>query len=91
MTLRAAPELDATNVVVGRVTRGRDVLEAMSRLPTVKDNTNSPFFAVAKSIGDKRALVAESAFRKPFKKVVFNNCGVLPKAAPESTESESAE
>tara|TARA_B100001540_G_scaffold274757_1_gene260442 strand:+ start:97 stop:1035 length:939 start_codon:yes stop_codon:yes gene_type:complete len=91
ITLREAPELDATNVVVGRVTRGRDVLEAMSRLPTVKDNTSSPFFAVAKSIGDKRALVAELAFRKPFKKVVFKNCGVLPKAAPESTESESAE
>lgn len=91
ITLRAAPELDATNVVVGRVTSGRDVLDALSKLPTVKDNTSSPFFAVAKSIGDKRALVAESAFRKPFRKVVFTKCGVLPKAAPEPAESESAE
>ena len=67
---------------------GRDVLEAMSRLPTVKDNTNSPFFAVAKSIGDKRALVAESAFRKPFKKVVFKNCGVLPEAQAAGIDGE---
>jgi peptidyl-prolyl cis-trans isomerase B (cyclophilin B) len=79
ITLQAAPELDATNVIIGKVIDGFDVLNAISQLPTVKDNTSSPFFAVAKSIGDKRALVAEQAFRKPFKKVQFIKCGVVEK------------
>ena len=84
ITLQAAPELDATNVIVGKVVGGFDVLKEISQLPTVKDNTNSPFFAVAKSIGDKRALVAEQAFRKPFKKVQFMKVGVTE--APTSSE-----
>lgn len=86
ITLRAAPELDATNVVVGRVVSGDEVLDEISQLPTVKDNTSSPFFAVAKSIGDKRALVAEQAFRKPFRKVQFMKCGVVAKSAPASED-----
>jgi len=99
ITLRPAPELDATNVVVGRVVDGWDVLEAISKLPTVKDNSNSPFFQVAKSIGDKRATVAEQAFSKPFKKVVFQSAGVVARAPPppppttsdESTDAEPIE
>ena len=83
---REARELDATNVVVGRVVSGDEVLEEISQLPTVKDNTSSPFFAVAKSIGDKRALVAEQAFRKPFRKVQFMKCGVVAKSAPASED-----
>ena len=77
ITLRPAPELDATNVIVGRIVGCEDVLKEISQLPTVKYNTSSPFFAVAKSIGDKRALVAEQAFRKPFKKVIFSKSGVV--------------
>ena len=77
ITLRPAPELDATNVIVGRIVGGEDVLKEISQLPTVKDNTSSQFLAVAKSIGDKRALVAEQAFRKPFKKVIFSKSGVV--------------
>ena len=99
ITLRPAPELDATNVVVGRVVDGWDVLEAISKLPTVKDNSSSPFFQVAKSIGDKRATVAEQAFSKPFKKVVFQSAGVVARAPPppppttsdESTDAEPVE
>ena len=99
ITLRPAPELEATNVVVGRVVDGWDVLEAISKLPTVKDNSNSPFFQVAKSIGDKRATVAEQAFSKPFKKVVFQSAGVVARAPPppppptsdESTDAEPVE
>lgn len=82
ITLRPAPELDATNVIVGKIIGGEDVLNEISQLPTVKDNTNSPFFAVAKSIGDKRALVAEQSFRKPFKQVRFTTSGIVEKAAP---------
>jgi len=88
ITLRAAPELDATNVVVGQVVSGDEVLEEISQLPTVKDNTSSPFFAVAKSIGDKRALVAEQAFRKPFRKVQFVKCGVVAKKSPVAATSD---
>ena len=87
ITLRPAPELDATNVVVGRVVDGWDVLEAISKLPTVKDNSSSPFFQVAKSIGDKRATVAEQAFSKPFKKVVFQSAGVKSRAPAAPTPS----
>ena len=61
--------LDRTNVVVGTVLEGQEVIAALAALPTVKDNSSSPFFTVAKSIGDKRAIVAEQAFGKPFAKV----------------------
>jgi len=88
ITLRPAPELDATNVIVGKIIGGEEVLNEISQLPTVKDNTNSPFFAVAKSIGDKRALVAEQSFRKPFKQVRFTTSGIVEKAAPTETPAQ---
>jgi hypothetical protein len=44
ITTAAAPDLDATNLVVGRVVGGMDVVEAISQLPSVKANTGSPFF-----------------------------------------------
>jgi peptidyl-prolyl cis-trans isomerase B (cyclophilin B) len=44
ITTASAPDLDATNLVVGRVVQGMDVVEAISQLPTVKSNTGSPFF-----------------------------------------------
>jgi len=90
ITLQPAPDLDATNVVVGEVVGGWEVLEAISKLPTVKDNSSSPFFQVAKQIGDKRATVAEQAFSKPFKKVVFQSCGVLAKSAPPTPAEDTA-
>lgn len=71
--------LDRTNVVVGEVVSGFDVLQKIADLPTVKDNSASPFFAVAKQIGDKRATVAEQAFGKPFAKVTVMKCGVVAK------------
>ncbi len=47
ITTAAAPELDATNLVVGRVIGGMDVVEAIAQLPSVKANTGSPFFKCA--------------------------------------------
>lgn len=88
ITLRPAPELDSTNVIVGKIIGGEDVLNEISQLPTVKDNTNSPFFAVAKSIGDKRALVAEQSFRKPFKQVRFTTSGIVEKAPPSESPAQ---
>ena len=65
----------------GTCTLKTDTLFYLSQadLPTVKDNSASPFFAVAKQIGDKRATVAEQAFGKPFAKVTVMKCGVVAK------------
>lgn len=43
ITTKAAPQLDATNLVVGHVTDGMDIVEQLTQLPTVKSN-NSVFF-----------------------------------------------
>jgi len=69
--LAPAPQ-DGLAIVVGRVVEGWASVEALSRLPTVKDNTSSPFFQAGKAIGDKRASVAERGFKKPFAKAVVS-------------------
>jgi peptidyl-prolyl cis-trans isomerase B (cyclophilin B) len=86
----AGAVLDRTNVVVGEVVEGLDVLNAIAALPTVKDNSASPFFAVAKTIGDKRATVAEQAFGKPFAKVTVAKCGVVKRETPPAGDVEIA-
>lgn len=77
ITCKPEPALDATNVVVGRVIQGLDVVEKLAALPRVKDNSGSPFFKAGKASGDKRANVAERAFGKPFGKIVIQECGLL--------------
>ena len=89
LTPNAGGVLDETNVVVGEVVEGQAVLDAIGKLPTVKDNSASPFFAVAKTIGDKRATVAEQAFGKPFAKVLILKCGVVV-PTPEGSEENNA-
>lgn len=84
----ASEILDRTNVIVGTVLEGQDVADVLAALPTVKDNTASPFFAVAKTIGDKRATVAEQAFGKPFAKVTVAKCGVVEDAPPADEPTE---
>ena len=44
ITTAAQPALDATNLVVGRVVKGFDVVEQIAKMPAVKANTGSPFF-----------------------------------------------
>ena len=44
ITTQAAPQLDATNLVVGHVVDGMDIVEQLTKLPTVKSNSNSVFF-----------------------------------------------
>ena len=75
----AGEVLDRTNVIIGEVIEGQEIVDAIAALPTVKDNSASPFFAVAKTIGDKRAVVAEQAFGKPFAKVTVARCGAVEK------------
>jgi len=75
ITTAPAPELDSTNLVIGRVVKGMDVVECLARLPRVRDNTNSPFFQAGKRAGDRRASVAEKSFGKPFSKITITNCG----------------
>ena len=77
ITVAPAPELDALNLVVGRVVDGLDVVKQISELPVVKDNSNSPFLRAGKAVGDKRANVAELGFNRPFGKVVVASSGVL--------------
>lgn len=48
ITTGAAPELDSSNLVVGRVVDGMDVLQRLAELPTVRPNQDSPFFKAAK-------------------------------------------
>ncbi|KAF0898979.1 hypothetical protein E2562_012672 [Oryza meyeriana var. granulata] len=77
ITTGTTPELDASALVVGRVVEGMDVVDKIAAVPTVKDNTASPYFRVAKLIGDKRAVVAERGFNRPYTKILVTSCGVL--------------
>ncbi|KAL2455205.1 Peptidyl-prolyl cis-trans isomerase CYP26-2 [Forsythia ovata] len=77
ITTKDSPELDASTLVVGRVLEGMDVVKRISEVKTVQENTSSPYFRVAKLIGDKRAVVAERGFNRPYLKVVVTNCGLM--------------
>ncbi|KAI9088354.1 hypothetical protein K1719_029803 [Acacia pycnantha] len=72
-----SPELDASTLVIGRVLEGMEVVKRIAQVKTVQENTASPYFRVAKLIGDKRAVVAERGFNRPYSKVLVTNCGVL--------------
>lgn len=39
-----SPELDASTLVIGRVLQGMDVVEMISKVQTVQENTTSPYF-----------------------------------------------
>ncbi|XP_030493316.2 peptidyl-prolyl cis-trans isomerase CYP26-2, chloroplastic [Cannabis sativa] len=77
ITMKDSPELDDSALVVGKVLEGMEVVEKISKVKTVQENTSSPYFRVAKLIGDKRAVVAERGFNRPYSKVVVKNCGLL--------------
>ena len=77
ITVAPAPEVDALNLVVGRVVEGLDLVTQLSELAVVKDNSASPFLRAGKAIGDKRANVAEMGFNRPFNKVVVASSGIV--------------
>ncbi|KAJ9187323.1 hypothetical protein P3X46_002791 [Hevea brasiliensis] len=72
-----SPDLDDSILVIGRVLEGMEVVERIGRVKTVQENTGSPYFRVAKLIGDKRAVVAERGFNRPYSKVIVTNCGLM--------------
>jgi len=60
---------------------GMEVVEKIASLPFSKPRVewyDGPFFEVGKVIGDKRAVVAEKGFNRPFKRVVISSSGILP-------------
>nr|XP_043614616.1 peptidyl-prolyl cis-trans isomerase CYP26-2, chloroplastic [Erigeron canadensis] len=77
ISTKDSPELDASTLVIGKVLEGMEVVERMSQVKTVQENTSSPYFRVAKLIGDKRAVVAERGFNRPYSKVMVTNCGLM--------------
>lgn len=77
ITTKPDPSLDNTNIIVGRVVEGQELVDALAALPRVKSNKNSPFFKAGQAAGDKRADVAKRAFGKPFDKIIIEECGVL--------------
>ena len=44
ITTAAVPDLDSTNLVVGRVVSGASLVDDLAALPAVKANSSSPFF-----------------------------------------------
>ncbi|KAK7330214.1 hypothetical protein VNO77_24401 [Canavalia gladiata] len=77
IAIKDSPELDASSLVIGRVVGGMEVVQRIGQVKTVQENTGSPYFRVAKLIGDKRAVVAERGFNRPYSKVIVTNCGVM--------------
>lgn len=72
-----AEDLGSSSLLVGRVLSGMDVVDRIGSVKAVQDNTKSPYFQVAKLIGDKRATVAERGFNRPYSKIVITKCGEL--------------
>ncbi|KAI3761249.1 hypothetical protein L1987_51661 [Smallanthus sonchifolius] len=77
ISTKDSPELDASTLVIGKVLEGMEVVEKISQVKTVQENTSSPYFRVAKLIGDKRAVVAERGFNRPYSKVIVTSCGII--------------
>jgi peptidyl-prolyl cis-trans isomerase B (cyclophilin B) len=79
VTLGPAPALDdGVAVVVGEVLEGMDLVQAIAALPANRNADEAgALFAVAKAIGDKRALVRGKASGKPLSRVVIAACGLV--------------
>ncbi|OMO94443.1 hypothetical protein CCACVL1_06003 [Corchorus capsularis] len=77
ISIKDSPELDSSALVIGEVLEGMEVVKRIGQVKTVQENTSSPYFRVAKLIGDKRAVVAERGFNRPYSKVVITNCGLM--------------
>ncbi len=76
--LRCAYALYACRLFQGRVLEGQELLASLTALPTNRNADEAGlFFAVAKSIGDKRATVAEKGFGRPLSKVQVAACGAV--------------
>ncbi|PNW85174.1 hypothetical protein CHLRE_03g174750v5 [Chlamydomonas reinhardtii] len=77
ITTAPSPDLDGTNLIIGRVVEGGELLERIAKLPVNRPRNDNPYFQAGKAMGDKRAVTAERAFYRPFQKVVVAGSGVL--------------
>jgi peptidyl-prolyl cis-trans isomerase B (cyclophilin B) len=83
VTLGPAPDLDKTNLIVGRVVPGsaasERVLQALAALPVNKprEGIQKPFFDAGKALGDPRAVVAEKGFYRPLRRAIITDGGEL--------------
>ncbi|KAG2483444.1 hypothetical protein HYH03_017698 [Edaphochlamys debaryana] len=77
ITTAPSPELDATNLIIGQVVEGAELLDRISKLPVNKPRDSNPYFQAGKAVGDKRAITAERAFYRPFQKVVVAKSGTI--------------
>ena len=69
--------LEATNLAVGDLVEGADLAARLSELKAAQPTADSPYFKLAKKLGDRRADVAEKYFLRPFQKVIVTASGVL--------------
>lgn len=73
------PSLDGQNVVLGRVTRGLEVVAKIAATPTFAPSGNSVAWnQVAEWVGDDRAAKARESWSKPTMAVAITDAGVLP-------------
>lgn len=82
VTLGPAPELDRTNLVVGRLIPGPGTDTAVAALAALpvnrpREGIQKPFFDAGKAMGDSRAVVAEKGFFRPLKRAVISDSGAL--------------
>eukprot|EP00879_Flechtneria_rotunda_P028958 GHRR01031200.1.p1 GENE.GHRR01031200.1~~GHRR01031200.1.p1 ORF type:complete len:201 (+),score=53.25 GHRR01031200.1:240-842(+) len=80
ITTGPTPDLDRTNLIVGRVVQGAAVVQAIAAQPYAKPRDSyydKPFFEYGKFLGDKRTIVAEKRFNRPLKRVLVASAGVL--------------
>jgi len=69
--------LEETNLAVGELVGGNELAKRLSDLKAAQPTADSPYFKLAKKLGDRRADVAEKYFLRPFSKVVITGSGVL--------------
>jgi peptidyl-prolyl cis-trans isomerase B (cyclophilin B) len=83
ITLGPAPDLDRTNLIVGRLVPGSAgsaaTVAALAALPVNKprEGINKPFFDAGKAMGDSRAIVAERGFMRPLRRAIISDGGEL--------------
>jgi peptidyl-prolyl cis-trans isomerase B (cyclophilin B) len=80
VTVGPAPDLDKTNLVVGRLVPGPGTdaaVAALSALPVnrPREDILKPFFEAGKAIGDSRAVVAEKGFYRPLRRAIVSRGG----------------
>lgn len=52
-------ELDGTNLVIGRVVEGLELIDTIGALPINPPRYDNAYFNLGKAIGDKRAITTE--------------------------------